>query len=66
MRLESCPFCQSDDIRIFDFGEGRANNFHAHCSECLADGPIRPTRHEASEAWNTRAPERKRGDGHPA
>ncbi|WP_352763827.1 Lar family restriction alleviation protein [Mesorhizobium sp. M0189] len=62
--LDSCPFCQSLDISLENFGVGRHRGFHGHCNDCGADGPIGDDSDEASDRWNTRYDKKKRGDGH--
>ena len=54
MKLEPCPFCNSQDAELMSFAEGR---FHAVCcNSCGAQGSQKTTREVAQLQWNTATP----------
>jgi hypothetical protein len=52
-KLKPCPFCQSDDITIWDTDEGRGG-FQVCCCECFSRTWEYDTRQQAVRAWNKR------------
>lgn len=58
IKLKACPFCGKKDelivaVNVWDM-------VTAKCKRCRIEGPPSTTSEEAAQAWNTRAPERRR------
>ena len=51
---KSCPFCRSTNVSVSEYGRSLDTQFHVHCNECQADGPIANTKAEAITLWNDR------------
>ena len=50
--LESCPFCASSDVQVYE--RTYAQEFAFACTQCGARGPGRRSPDQAAEAWNKR------------
>lgn len=50
-----CPFCSSPSVSVPYLGS--VSSYVATCNGCGARGPVRPSRRQATSAWN------RRGDG---
>lgn len=53
VKLEPCPFCQSDNHYV----ACGSSLYWGKCVACGAEGPTKDGRAEAVAAWNTRAPD---------
>ncbi len=53
-----CPFCGSEDIKVYDVPVDINPNFRAVCGnlDCQAEGPAADTDKEAIEKWGRRIP----------
>ena len=51
IELKPCPFCggEAEEGESLDY-----EHFTVVCWACVIDGPAKPTREEANEAWNRR------------
>lgn len=57
-QMNPCPFCGSDDVRVYlDASSDRMSDWdnHAECKCCGAQGPHHKDEPEAIAAWNRRA-----------
>lgn len=52
-KLDPCPFCDSDNLKIVRFSPRRV---FVNCARCEADGPMGRNEGHARELWNQRAP----------
>ncbi len=53
-KIESCPFCKSNNLETRNVGDGRCISICVCCFNCGCEGPTAIFAMEAETLWNTR------------